>query len=200
MWRGWAKAHDDSFLLTGSGQVHEASSLADEHIARQHNRRTRARPGHLREGPVEVLRPSRLNELKPYPSAHAATSAAFSMSFSVGSPWPPGCQRAATRLTAGTASLSCSRHLPTSSGEKKDNPVTLPPGRARLVTSPLVTGIATETMGRVLVACLAARAAAVLGATMTSTLSATSSAARAGSCSDFPSADRYSMTRLRPST
>src|SRR5881396_3480378 len=43
------------------GQVHEASSLADEHIAWQHSQRTRARPGHLREGPVEVLRPSRLN-------------------------------------------------------------------------------------------------------------------------------------------
>ena len=42
-----------------------------------------------------------------------------------------------------------------------DNPVALPPGRARLVTSPLPTGSATEakTMGMVLVACLAARAA-----------------------------------------
>jgi hypothetical protein len=37
-----------------------------------------------------------------------------------------------------------------------DNPVALPPGRARLVTSPLPTGSATavKTIGRVLVACL----------------------------------------------
>ena len=65
-----------------------------------------------------------------------------------------------------------------------DNPVTLPPGRARLVTSPLPTGSAAvaKTMGggRGSV-CLAARAVGVPGATMTSTLSATSSAARAGS-------------------
>jgi hypothetical protein len=38
-----------------------------------------------------------------------------------------------------------------------DVPVTFPPGRARLVTSPLATGslTAAKTMGRVLVACLA---------------------------------------------
>ena len=42
--------------------------------------------------------------------------------------------------------------------------MTLPPGRARLVTSPFVTGSSREkTMGRVLVACLAARAAGVPG-------------------------------------
>src|SRR5216683_2432137 len=81
------------------------------------------------------------------------------MSFSVRSPWPPGCQRTATRLTPGTACLSRSRPLPTSSGPRPVNPVTLPPGRARLVTSPLVTGspAAAKTMGTVLVACLAAR-------------------------------------------
>ena len=43
--------------------------------------------------------------------------------------------------------------------------MTLPPGRARLVTSPLETGSETEkkTMGRVLVACLAARAGVAIG-------------------------------------
>src|SRR5712691_229950 len=51
------------------------------------------------------------------------------MSFSVRSPWPPGCQRTATRLTPGMACLSCSRVLPTSSGSGRDNPVTLPSGR-----------------------------------------------------------------------
>src|SRR4029453_13021555 len=84
-------------------------------------------------------------------------------------------------------------------GGLKASPVTLPPGRARLVTRPLPAGIATETMGRVLVVCLAASAATVLGAKMTSPLSATSSAARAGSRSIFPSADRYSITRFWPS-
>ena len=71
-----------------------------------------------------------------------------------------------------------------------------------VMTSPIVTGSPApmKTMGRVLVACLAARAAGVSAATMTSTLSATSSAARAGSRSYFPSASRYSITTLRPST
>jgi len=71
------------------------------------------------------------------------------------------------------------------------------------MTSPSVTGSVAElkTMGRVLVACLAARAVgAPPPVTMTSTLSATSSAARAESRSSFPSADRYSITTLRPST
>src|SRR2546425_1058837 len=74
------------------------------------------------------------------------------MSFTVRSPAAPGCQRTATRLTPGTACVSSSRHLPTSSGARMDNPVTLPPGRARLVTSPLVTASAAvaKTMGRVL--------------------------------------------------
>src|SRR5436309_8047135 len=48
-------------------QVHEASSLAVEDGASQHSQSARARPRHVREGPVEVLRPSRLNELKPHP-------------------------------------------------------------------------------------------------------------------------------------
>ena len=57
-----------------------------------------------------------------------------------------------------------------------DNPVTLPPGRARLATSPTPDRIASathRTMGIVAVACLAARATGVLRvAAMTSTLSA----------------------------
>src|SRR6266436_6221781 len=81
------------------------------------------------------------------------------MSLSVRSSMKPGCQRIATRLTPGTAWMSCSRHLPTRFGLRLDDPVTLPPGRARLVTSPSVTGSGAEakTIGIVLVACLAAR-------------------------------------------
>src|SRR5205085_3723781 len=90
-------------------------------------------------------------------SARAAASASLSMSLSVRSPRAPGNQRTATRSTPGTACLSSSRRLPTSSAPKLDNPVTLPPGRARLVTSPLPTGspAPAKTMGIVLVACLA---------------------------------------------
>ena len=105
--------------------------------------------------------------------------------------------------TPGTTCLSSSSSLPTSSGPTRENPVTLLPGRAKLVTSLSATGSPTpmKTIGRVLVACLAARAPAVPPpATMTSTLSAASSAESAGSRSTFPSASRYSITRLRPST
>jgi hypothetical protein len=38
--------------------------LSEEHVARQHGQSTRARPGHVREGPVEIGGTSRLNELK----------------------------------------------------------------------------------------------------------------------------------------
>src|SRR6266404_5040112 len=48
-------------------EVHEASSLIEEHGAWQHSQSTRARLGHFREGPVEIVRPSRLNELKLHP-------------------------------------------------------------------------------------------------------------------------------------
>src|SRR5713101_7315580 len=46
---------------------HEASSLNDEHGAWQHSQSTRARPGHVREGPVEIGGTSRLDELKSHP-------------------------------------------------------------------------------------------------------------------------------------
>jgi len=115
-------------------------------------------PGPLPKGPVEIGGTSRLDELKAHPSARPATSARFSMSFSVRSGASPESRRTATRLTPGTAwelfqTLAYQVH-----GEV-DNPVTLPPGCARLVTSPLATGSPelTKTMGMVLVACLAAR-------------------------------------------
>src|SRR5947209_1576274 len=183
-------------------QVHEASSLTEEHGAYQHSQSTRARPGHVREGPVEVLRPSRLNELKPHPQRPRRDVGFLQYvlirAFALATWLPEG----SDPTDPGTACVSCSRPLPTSSGPRPVNPVTLPPGRARLVTSPLVTGspAAAKTMGTVLVACLAARAWGVPPATMTSTLSATSSAARAGSRSNFPSASRYSITTLPLST
>src|SRR4051794_6478831 len=75
------------------------------------------------------------------------------------------------------------QQLPTSSVVTLDNPVTLLPGRARLVTSLSATGFPTapKTMGSIVVARLAASAPSEPPADMmTSTLSATSSAARTG--------------------
>jgi len=85
-------------------------------------------------------------------------------------------------------------------GREGRQPVRLPPGRARLATRPLETGSAgpAKTMGMVLVACLAARAACVFAATMTSTLSATSSAARAGNRSSGFKARKPSEGRAIP--
>ena len=84
----------------------------------------------------------------------------------------------------------------------KLKPVTLPPGRARLATSPDLTGSATRitTIGKVTVAFLAASAAGVLIATITSTLSRTSSSANPASSSLRPAALRNSMSMLVPST
>src|SRR5262249_12395936 len=60
----------------------------------------------------------------------------------------------------GTVCLSSSNHLPTRSGEAADSPVMLPPGRARLATSPSATGSPTigNTIGMVAVARRAASA------------------------------------------
>jgi hypothetical protein len=57
---------------------------------------------------------------------------------------------------------------------KFENPVTLPLGRAKFVTTPLATGSSTSanTIGIVLVACCNARVAGVLFASSTSGASA----------------------------
>ena len=59
----------------------------------------------------------------------------------------------------GNTSLSSSSRFALSSGLKNDNPVTFPPGRARLATRPAATASPTDamTIGIVVVACLAAR-------------------------------------------
>ena len=78
----------------------------------------------------------------------------------------------------------------------------LPPGRARLATIPVSSGLPTMamTMGIVVVARFAIRAAGVPWVTMRSTLSRTSSAASAGSRSYWPSAHRNSSVTFLPST
>ena len=69
-----------------------------------------------------------------------------------------------------------------------------PPGLATLDTSPVSTGFPATaiTIGIVVVACLAAKAAGVPWVTMTATLRRTRSAASAGRRSYLPSAQRYS--------
>jgi len=71
-------------------------------------------------------------------------------------------------------------------------PVTFPPGRARLAMSPSPSGSPTTAMamGIVAVAFFAAAAAGVGPATMMSTLSRTNSAASSGRRSNRPSANR----------
>jgi transposase len=74
-----------------------------------------------------------------------------------------GLWRTATRETLGTTSLRISSCFSARSGDIMDCPVRFPPGRARLVTSPLATGsmINAMTMGIVPVARFAAWAAGV---------------------------------------
>src|SRR4030095_6917129 len=70
----------------------------------------------------------------------------------------PGNRGSPTRASLGTASLSTSSLLVFSSGDKLSFPVILPPGRARLATTPSPTGSAefVITMGMVVVAPFAA--------------------------------------------
>src|SRR5437016_2733134 len=91
--------------------------------------------------------------------------------------------------------------LEASSSAKLVSPVTLPPGCDRLFTRPKPTGSAPDamTMGIALVALAIARLAGTGEETTTFGLSRTSSAARAGSRSRSPSANRYSKRTLRPS-
>src|SRR5215467_16343175 len=77
-----------------------------------------------------------------------------------------------TRASLGTASLSISSRLVLSPDAKPENPVTLPPGRARLATKPAATGspMLVITMGIVVVALLAANAGTADETTIRSTL------------------------------
>ena len=115
-----------------------------------------------------------------------------------------GIQRNATCGDFGNASLTSDNRRKANSGDKLDNPVRFPPGRARLTTSPDPTGsppITAMTIGISVVAFLAAKPTGLPPppVTMTSTLRRTSSAASSGRRSNFPSAPRYSITMFLPS-
>src|SRR6266446_2796379 len=107
----------------------------------------------------------------------------------------------AKRRRLGTTSRKSSSRLPARSADWFDSPVTLPPGRARLATRPVPTGspAVAKTIGMTDVACFAATTAAVPAVTMTLTLSRTNSAAISAKRSLRPSAQRYSIAKVRPS-
>ena len=100
----------------------------------------------------------------------------------------PSLNNAPTRWSPGSASWQISSRLPISSLLNKDRPVMLPPGRARLATSPSPTAsmLAAMTIGIVDVASFAAFVAGNNAVTMTSGLRRTNSAASAGSRSGLP--------------
>ena len=118
--------------------------------------------------------------------------------------WSRWCEMSGFTITAtvesrGTVSCSSSSHLPPKpSPYPIDIPVRLPPGRAKLATSPERTGspIPRATIGIVLVAFLAARAPGVVQVKSTSTLCPITSAMSAGRRSKRPSAQRRSMMRF----
>jgi hypothetical protein len=107
----------------------------------------------------------------------------------------------ANRRRPGTTSRKSSSRFPARSVNWTDRPVTLPPGRARLATSPLPTGSAAapKTIGMTDVACFAARTGSAECVQMTSTLSRTNSATMSAKRSVRPAAQRYSITTVRPS-
>src|SRR5262249_49176057 len=106
------------------------------------------------------------------------------------------------RLAAGSSSRSNPSCLGANSLNRKLTPVALPPGRAMLATRPRLTGssVTLKTMGRLAVAAFAASAAGVPMATIMATWRRSSSLAMVGSRSYWPSANRYSIPRLCPST
>ncbi len=93
-----------------------------------------------------------------------------------------GLLRTATRSARGRASCNSSTYLSTRSSFWFDRPVVLPPGRARLVTSPLPSGslVDTNTIGTVFVACCAARTDAIVTTIITVGSCFSSSSMRAG--------------------
>src|SRR5207249_3760498 len=108
----------------------------------------------------------------------------------------------AKRDAEGVTSLRSSTYFWLRPGTRFVRPVTFPPGRARLATTPSATGSGTRvmTMGIVDVARFAATVSRVAVVTRTSTWDLTSSATRPGRRSGLPSAEARLTTRLRPST
>ena len=110
--------------------------------------------------------------------------------------------RIANRPRWGITSRRISSRLPARSGDRTERPVMLPPGRAKLATSPAATGSMAigNTTGTRADACFAASTGPVPAATMMSTSSRTNSAAISAKRSIRPWAQRYSIVMVCPST
>ena len=108
----------------------------------------------------------------------------------------------AMSVAEGMSSRNNSNCFGPTSTPKEATPVILPPGRFRLATSSTATGSAavTKTIGIVAVAAFAASAGGVPATTITPTCRRTRSVANTGSRSFWPSAQRYSIFTLPPST
>ena len=104
------------------------------------------------------------------------------------------------RLTCGAASFRTASHLPPIEGSKLVNPVTLPPGRARLATKPPPTGspTATNTTGTFPSIGMIAESARLVNTMMTSGENASSSSAPLRIVFGSPSHQRTSMSALPP--
>src|SRR5262249_13897681 len=110
----------------------------------------------------------------------------------------PALAKIANRRRAGTTSRKSSSRLPARSVCWSDRPVTLPPGRARLTTRPVLTGspAPARTIG---MTCFAARTLTLPLETMTSTFCRTNSATISAARSLRPSAHRTLIATVRPS-
>src|SRR5262249_33774577 len=128
-------------------QRYELFTPGNEERVRLHSERTRSRLGKGGQGPVDLGPGGGLQDLKLHCMALMRRAV-----------WGwAGFTSKPSTLAWGTSSDSSSSRLGISSAVKKLTPVRLPPGRARLVISPAVTGSPpiTETMGIVAVAVFA---------------------------------------------
>lgn len=120
---------------------------------------------------------------RPAPqSCNPNGSAAAAIALKTGVAADSGFQIIDTRDTL-AASLRSSSRLPSNSLVMVVRPVTFPPGRAKLATNPLPTGLPTAaiTIGMVVVACLAARVCGTPAVTITSTLKQKATSLSSGS-------------------
>ena len=109
-------------------------------------------------------------------------------------------RRIAIRVKRGAICFSSSTHLPAMLNSQAMNPVTLPPGRAKLSTTPAPTGSTprVNTMGMTRVACSKGDRVEFPPARMTSGARAANSAACLRSSAASELAQRVSMFMLRP--
>src|SRR5205807_3175548 len=103
-----------------------------------------------------------------------------------------GLKRYATRVTFGATRFTNSSHLLAIEGSKFVKPVRLPPGRAKLWTTPAVTGSLTwtNTVGVVWVVSLTAAAIGVELARITSDRKSSNSLANGRACITSPALQR----------